>query len=1040
MFLVSLVSRLALAQSSALTGVVTDQAGKPVAEVVVIALASDGAGETVVVTDTTGLYRLVLPHGGYVLTFERDSYAQYQRKLVLGGPYQLDVRLEPGPEPLSCPMVPPSSFSLTPFGTLRFEPDPSLVEVVPVVQPNASGVRSIEALAVLAPQVVRDQFGFGFSGAQSVENRYLVDGVSTNDALFGMNRLQLPVEFLEQLSVVTAGVTAEQRASTGGLFSVGTRSGSNEFHGAVWGNATPGALSASPTVIPSDRSMFVTSQRAWNTFDFGADVGGPVVKDKLWFFVGVAPSIARVQSTQSLRRFLIDPAGTDFQYDRAGFIASQPLPGTTQRRFDDTRAMSAIAKLTWYITNDHHLELSFITTPTTATTPFAFNDTHLPWNGGGEQTSNSHLASLHYQGGLLDQHLLLDATVGWFHTDSAYQPNDGSQPGSNDATTAYGAPSIRFTRGSVGDSGPPVSPHSINDLTTLNAEAAAQCELAGTRSTSVVSSRGNARILFACPATGSGNTFTTGGLGAFNNTFANRLQGTASVTWLVQALGHHAVKAGLDVEYVTSTQSQGFSGGGLLTEGALTFTNEFYGARPALEALVSRPTVTTSPSAWFLGGFVQDSWAIADVVTVNAGLRYDTQQLFRSPGVLAVTLNNQLSPRLGVSYDIPQLGRARLFANFAQYTEAVPLSVASVVGGGASVYSVRRRCDPLRDPAPCTDLTPRPTDSFTPFSGDPEHVDPTLRAQTTDELLVGAHSGVFADAVLSASWTRRWMVSVIEDLSNGQGAYFLGNPGFGLGAAYPKAVRDYDAFTASFTKRFGEQWTLQASYTYASLRGNTSGLFRPETGQLAPNTTSDFDQLPYVANRLGPLDADVNHFLKVFAGKDFKITEHLSVSLGVAYLGHSGAPLNYLAAAPGSGNDESFVLPRGSGGRLPFVHEVDAKVGVKFRLDRSTSVALTVDVFNLFNLQAVTSVDQTLSTTNLLPFAAPPGSTPQAAACLSGSNLASCPSDGTLPIKAYDPSTGAIVSANTGQLNADFKRPTGYQAPLTVRVGAKFTF
>jgi hypothetical protein len=277
-------------------------------------------------------------------------------------------------------------------------------------------------------------------------------------------------------------------------------------------------------------------------------------------------------------------------------------------------------------------------------------------------------------------------------------------------------------------------------------------------------------------------------------------------------------------------------------------------------------------------------------------------------------------------------------------------------------------------------------------------------------------------------------------MSTDQGAFFLGNPGFGMGSAYPKAVRDYDAFTASFTKDFAEGWMMQASYTYSSLRGNTSGLFRPETGQFAPNTTSDFDQLAYVANRTGPLDADLSHFLKVFAAKQFMLTQHLSLNLGLAYLGHSGAPINYLGAVPSYGNDEAFVLPRGSGGRLPFVHEVDAKVGVTYRLDRDTAVTVTADVFNLFNFQAVTSVDQMLTSAYLLPFQAPAGSTPQEAACLSSSKVAQCPLDGTLPVKEYDPNTGTIVNANASQLNPDFKRPTGYQSPITVRFGAKFTF
>ncbi len=1046
MVVVSLMGSVALDKPSVVAGVVTDAATKkPLVDVIVTARPTDGREETVVVTDRDGRYRLPLDPGTIVVKWEKESYEQLEREVNVKADrtVQLDAELVgvgPGDGEVQI-LDGPTGVHLEATSLTNTPDELEFARFLPFVQPNAAGVRSFESLALMAPQVVRDQFGFGFSGAQSPENRYLVDGLSTNDPLLGTNGLQLPIEFVEQTTITTAGLTAEQRTSTGGLLSVATRSGSDEFHGAVWGNLTPGALTVAPKTIPNDSSMFVTGQRNWNTVDFGVDVGGPIIKDHLWFFVGFAPSFARVQRTQSLRRFLINADGTDFQYNAAGYVQSETLPGTTQHRFDDTRALSTIAKLTWIIKSDHYLELSFITTPTTATTPFAFNDTHTAWNGGGDQVSNTQLASLSYWGAFLQKHLLVDARLGWFHTDSTYQPNDGSRPGSMDRSTAYGAPSISFNRYNADPTqGPLRSPYSINDLTALNGDAAALCEPAGTNSSNVVSVRGTDRILFACPGAVPGSPFVTGGLGRFANNSADRLQGTASATWFVKALGHHVAKAGIDVEYVQSTQVQGFSGGGLLTESGSTFSNQLYGALTGPKALSALPTVTTSPSSWLIGGFMQDTWSILDRVRVNAGLRYDNQQLFSSPGVLALTLNNQLSGRIGVAYDVTQLGLMKIFANFAQYTETVPLQLATAVSGAPTTYTLRRRCQPLVDPTPCTDLTPNAFDSYTPTSSSAATVDPKLRPQTTDELLAGVQYEVISNGVLSATWTRRWMVSVIEDMSTEQGAYFLGNPGYGMGAAFPKAVRDYDAFTASFTKAFAEQWTMQASYTYSSLRGNTSGLFRPETGQLAPNTTSDFDQLAYVANRTGPLDADLSHYLKVFAAKQFILGEHVALSVGLAYLGHSGAPINYLAAAPGYGTDESFVLPRGSGGRLPFVHEVDAKVGVTYRFDRDTAVTVTADVFNLFNLQAVTSVDQSISTAYLLPYQAPAGSNPQQGLCVSGSNLAQCPSDGTLSVKAYDPNTGAIVNANSSQLNSDFKRPTGYQAPITVRVGAKFTF
>src|SRR6185436_4282077 len=76
-----------------------------------------------------------------------------------------------------------------------------------------------------------------------------------------------------------------------------------------------------------------------------------------------------------------------------------------------------------------------------------------------------------------------------------------------------------------------------------------------------------------------------------------------------------------------------------------------------------------------VGGFVQDSWNVADLLTLNAGLRYDTQQVYGPQG-LGLSLNNELSPRLGLVYDFTQQGRSKIFANYARFYEGVPLDVA----------------------------------------------------------------------------------------------------------------------------------------------------------------------------------------------------------------------------------------------------------------------------------------------------------------------------------------------------------------------------
>ena len=136
---------------------------------------------------------------------------------------------------------------------------------IPFVVPNANGVRAAESVASVAPQVVADRYGFGFSGAQSPENLSLVDGLSTSSPVFGVNGLQLPVEFLEEATVLTGGYQAEFGRATGGVLSLITKSGSNEFHGSTWGTWAPGVLSGASREVTGEQSMLVNRERAWNT-------------------------------------------------------------------------------------------------------------------------------------------------------------------------------------------------------------------------------------------------------------------------------------------------------------------------------------------------------------------------------------------------------------------------------------------------------------------------------------------------------------------------------------------------------------------------------------------------------------------------------------------------------------------------------------------------------------------------------------------------------------------------------------------------------
>jgi hypothetical protein len=262
------------------------------------------------------------------------------------------------------------------------------------------------------------------------------------------------------------------------------------------------------------------------------------------------------------------------------------------------------------------------------------------------------------------------------------------------------------------------------------------------------------------------------------------------------------------------------------------------------------------------------------------------------------------------------------------------------------------------------------------------------------------------------------MNHAVEDMSRDEAqTYFIGNPGYGIASDFPKAVRDYDSFAVFFEKAFGNQWLAQASYTVSYLRGNLAGLFRPETGQLDPNINSDFDLISLLPNRVGALPSDRTHSLKVFGAKEFTLPGQVSISVGGSYTARSGTPVNVLGSHPQYLAGEVFILPRGDGGRTPWVHSIDTNVTAGFSLGKGKAVAFGLDVFNIFNFQSAIGVDQNYTFADVRPIAN--GKT----------------SD--LPSKLVYWEGGAFDPADK---NPNFGKPNAYQPPRQIRFNARVTF
>ena len=255
----------------------------------------------------------------------------------------------------------------------------------------------------------------------------------------------------------------------------------------------------------------------------------------------------------------------------------------------------------------------------------------------------------------------------------------------------------------------------------------------------------------------------------------------------------------------------------------------------------------------------------------------------------------------------------------------------------------------------------------------------------------------------------------------------MGNPGYGIAKDFPKPARDYDAVTVFFQKAFAHTWLAQASYTISTLRGNYSGLFRPETNQLDPNINADFDLRSILANRTGALPADRTHQIKLFAAKDFAIPGDMDVLIGATFRTQSGAPLNYLGSHPIYGSDEVYILPRGAAGRGDWIHNVDVRIGYSIRLGKQSQLGVSLDIFNLFNFQGATLRDPRYTSADVLPVV--DGKT---------TDLPEKLGDGTEKPGKVKKADGSLLKAS--ERNPNYGNPTQFQDPRQFRFGAKVTF
>jgi hypothetical protein len=301
-----------VAQSSrvaaALEGTVKDSSGAviPGAAVAMRNLATNQTRTAE--SDAEGSFRAqALAVGSYEVRVEQPGFAPYKQAeldLSLGQATRLDIVLVPASSTEKLTVTAQGETVDTTQTSVVSSVDGERIEELPVQSRNAldfvllaPGVLTAPPAPPVAGASPLGASGFTFGGLRARSNTVEIDGLDNNDEYSGSSRTELSPEIVQEFQVVNNGLSAESGGAAGGSINVITRSGANTIHGDAFLFAQDASLNA------RDPFEAESGKPAFRRYRAGVAVGGPIVKDRTFYYVAAEQEHNRGQNGSE-----IDPA------------------------------------------------------------------------------------------------------------------------------------------------------------------------------------------------------------------------------------------------------------------------------------------------------------------------------------------------------------------------------------------------------------------------------------------------------------------------------------------------------------------------------------------------------------------------------------------------------------------------------------------------------------------------------------------------------------------------------------------------------------
>jgi hypothetical protein len=952
LFLASVLAVTGLASAQerfgTLTGQVRDQQGVAIPGVTVLITNVETGEPRTYVTDANGIY--VAPDlnpGRYTLAFELSGFARVEQqdvRVLLGRSFQVDAEMRVG--------------GLTETVTVTGQ--------VPLVDTRSTLIshnvtaeefdqlpksRTFQSIALTAPSVNSGEIegGFQVNGASGSENQFTVDGVATNSLLSGHSRQNAAFEYLQEVQVKTVGIPAEFGGALGGVISAVTKSGGNTFRGEGHYYYMGSGLSAGPVrrlvLDPvDDRTVnyFQDDKMPDHRNEIGGSLGGPFIRDRLFFFGSLSPRFAtrtneyrfsngtETGEIERKQRFLN-------AYGKISF-ASRLVNAYFGALYTPTKSEGTLPRFSGFGPN-------FV--PTTLAS-------NLPNHERGYETKQRNLtgnADLNLTG-----NSFLSVKAGYFY-DNYFDTGVPQTTPVWYRTSSIGLAGVPAQfQGAVNFTNTPRTIIVAKDITTqsyVQADYNVAYTAGGFHTLKVGTGvRHNVNDVDQRYPGGDVHIY-------WDSTFTSSVPGVGSGRG---AFGYYEVhdngtagKASANISHIYA-QDQ-WSMGNLTLNLGIRLENE-----------------------------------------VIPSFKTDLKET-----AIEFGFGDKIAPRIGAAYDLSGDGRIKVFGSYGRYYDWTKYELARGAFGG-DIWTVRYRT--LDDPtqvfnfnlnnAPGRDLWGSASGVRDRRVPNFESVDPDIKPMSQDSFNFGYEHQLAASTVLTVNYVHNNLVRTIEDIGllvDGDEVYLYANPGEGQATNalvstatapfnIPKTKRQYDAVQVELNKRFSNNWFFGGSYVLSRLYGNYSGIAssdeirtpasgvvfgadqQQETQAFRPggnaNRAWDLDEMMWDArgnlDPKGRLATDRPHVVKLYGS----YMAPFGTQVGAFFYGGSGTPLTtYVNTLNGT---EIFVNGRGDMGRTDMLSQTDLLVSHEVRLGGTRNrFRVELNILNLFNQKMARHVYNSLN-------------------------------------------------------------------------------